>query len=80
MSDYTPIFEEFVDFFADSSPQDKPRRQCFDVHITDDDISEDMESLRLSLILDPFELHKRIQVNQNVTEIFILDTDKPMAV
>ena len=69
MSDYTPIFEEFVDFFADSSPQDKPRRQCFDVHITDDDISEGTESLRLSLILDPFEFLEELEINPAVSEV-----------
>ena len=45
------------------------------MEITDDDISEDMESFRVLLELDPFELQEGIQVNPNVTEICILDTD-----
>ena len=52
-----------------------PRRQCFHVAITDDDISENTESFRVLLALDPFEVQQGIQVNPTVTEIFILDSD-----
>ena len=69
------IIEEFVEFFADNITQDEPRRQCFDVFITDDDISENTEYFRVLLELDPFLVQEGIEVNQTVTEICILDTD-----
>ena len=67
--------EEFVEFNADNFPQDMPRRQCFNVIITDDDISEDTESFRVLLALDPFEMLEGIEISPAVTKIFILDSD-----
>ena len=51
-----------------------PRRQCFDVDITDDDISEDTESFRVLLAIDPFKIQEVFKVSPAMTEIFILDT------
>ena len=75
MTDYTQIIEEFVEFDMDPIPQDDPRRMCFDVGITDDDISEDTESFKVLLMLDPFEMQEGITVNPAVTEVRIIDTD-----
>ena len=71
------MFEEFIDFYADNNyfPQDMPRRQCFNVIITDDDISEDTESFRVLLELDPFVVQEGIEAKPAVTTIFILDAD-----
>ena len=45
---------------------------AFNVFITDDDISEDTESFRVFLILDPFEMQENIIVDPAVTEVCIL--------
>ena len=74
-SDFVVISEEFIEFFADNIPQDMPRRQCFEVFITDDDISEDTESFRVLLELDVFEVQEGIEVSPAETEICILDND-----
>ena len=71
-NDFSAIFEEFVDFRADNIAQDEPRRKCFNVFITDDDISEDTESFRVLMGLDPFVPQAGIEVNPAVTEICIL--------
>ena len=75
MTDYTQILEEFVEFDDDPLPQDDPRRHCFNVDITDDDISEDTESFRMLLMLDPFIVQNKIAVDPAVTEVRIIDTD-----
>ena len=70
-----PIFEEFVEFEADDIAQDAPRRQCFNVMITDDDISEDTESFRVLLELDQFVMQGGIAITPAETEICIVDSD-----
>ena len=64
----------FVEFTADNFAQDMPRRQCFDVNIIDDDISENTESFRVLLAIDPFKIQEVFKTSPAMTEIFILDT------
>ena len=69
------ILEKSIEFFSDTFGQDEPRRQCFDVSITDDDTSENTESFRVFLELNSLIVHDRIIVHPAVTEICIFDTD-----
>ncbi len=63
----------FIQFFTDTP---RPRRRCFSVSITDDDLYENVESFTLNLMFDPFEeMQSRIVIKPNVTTIYIEDED-----
>ena len=51
------------------------RRSCFNVFITDDSISENVESFSLLLELDTFVEQSGIRVDPNATVISIIDAD-----
>ena len=57
------------------SPTAGPRRECFDVAITDDDLLEDTKSFSLLLQEDTFASQTGAIISPNLTEIFILDDD-----
>ena len=78
-SDFTQLraFLSITVVFPSSprSPTAGPRRECFDVAITDDDILENTESFSLLLQEDKFGQQTGATINPNQTEIFILDDD-----
>ena len=55
------------------SPTAGPRRECFDVTITNDDTLENTESFSLLLQEDVFGPQTGVVINPNRTDIFILD-------
>ena len=57
------------------SPTAGPRRECFNVAITDDDLLENTESFSLLLQEDIFGQQTGATINPNLTEVFILDED-----
>ena len=57
------------------SPTAGPRRECFDVTITDDNLPEKTESFSLLLQEDTFASQTGAIINPNKTNIFILDND-----
>ena len=57
------------------SPTAGPRRECFDVTITDDNLFENTESFSLLLQEDIFAQQTGATINPNQTEILILDDD-----
>ena len=57
------------------SPTAGPRRECFDVTITDDDSIENTESFSLLLQEDMFASHTEAIIYPNGTDITILDDD-----
>ena len=78
-SDFTQL-TEFLSIslvFPNSpgSPTAGPRRECFNVAITDDDLLEDIESFSLLLQEDMFISQTGATINPNLTEVFILDED-----
>ena len=75
--DFTAIreLEGFVRFDP-GLPGETPRRQCFDVSITNDGLYENVESFTLILFLDTFGIvQSGVIVQPNVTKIFIVDED-----
>ena len=62
------------------SPTAGPRRECFDVTITDDDTLENTESFSLLLQEDTFTSQTGAIISPNLTEIFILDADGILAI
>ena len=70
------VDSDFIEFLASEANIDAvQRRSCFNVFITDDSISENMESFSLFLELDTSFVQSRIIVQPNVTEISIIDDD-----
>lgn len=61
--------------FHESSGSVNPRRECFNVSIQDDTISEDTESFLIVLNIDPSLTQDRAIIDPPETEIFILDDD-----
>ena len=61
------------------SPTAGPRRECFDVTITDDSLVENTESFSLLLQEDTFSSNTGAKISPNLTEIFILDEDGKLA-
>ena len=57
------------------SPTAGPRRGCFDVTITSDDLLENTESFSLLLQEDIFSQQTGATINPNRIEIFILDRE-----
>jgi hypothetical protein len=53
--------------FPESISTGEPRRSCFNVHITDDVIDENMESFTVILELDIFVMQSGIIVSPNIT-------------
>ena len=81
--DFTPLraFLSSILVFPSSpgSPTAGPRRECFDVTITDDDTLENTESFSLLLQEDVFRPQTGAIISPNRTEIFILDEDGILA-
>ena len=67
----TPL--EFLS--SPGSPTAGPRRKCFNVTITGNDLVENTESFSLLLQEDIFGQQTGATINPNRTEIFILDED-----
>ena len=57
------------------SPTAGPRRECFNVTITDDNLFENTESFSLLLQEDIFGQQTGATINPNRTDIFILDDE-----
>ena len=57
------------------SPTAGPRRECFNVTITDDNLFENTESFSLLLQEDIFGPHTGAIIHPNRTDIIILDND-----
>ena len=57
------------------SPTAGPRRECFDVSITNDDLAEITESFSLLLQEDIFTSQTGAIINPNRASVFILDDD-----
>ena len=57
------------------SPTAGPRRECFDVTITDDDSIENTESFSLLLLEDFFSSQTGVIIHLDRTDIIILDDD-----
>ena len=75
--DYTPVLGfDGIFSFSSGLPGETPRRQCFNIRITDDELYENVESFTLILFLDTFDgIQSGILVEPNVTEIFVLSDD-----
>ena len=58
------------------SPTAGPRRECFNVTITDDDLVENTESFALLLQEDIFESQTGATINPNRAVIYIDDDDQ----
>ena len=57
------------------SPTAGPRRECFDVSITNDNLVENTESFSLFLQEDTFTSQTGAIINPNRVSVFILDDD-----
>lgn len=69
-------FGVFTDFFPSKASADtSPRRDCFQVTITNDDTHESTESFKIELILNPFMVQSGVLIQPNQTEVVIFDDD-----